>query len=46
MAQKERSRTPVCKTGMRRKMDNRCMITQGAEYQISVHLSTEVSADG
>lgn len=43
MARKKECRSPVWKTGKRRTLDNRCMITQAAEYQISVRLSTEVS---
>lgn len=43
MAHKKECRSPVWKTGKRRKMDNQDTITQGAEYQIFVRLSTEVS---
>lgn len=46
MTKNKRCRSPVWKTGKRRKMDNQDTITQGAEYQNSVRLSTEVSADG
>ena len=39
----KKSRTPMCKIRMRRKVDNQNTITQNAEYQISTEMSTEAA---